>query len=103
MTDWPPLPKVVQGLAGPIRILRPVTIAGGGKRKVVLGEWSMLERVIRVKATLSREVAWQTLLHELLHAAMDDGGVNLPERLEEPVSDAGSSGMLHLLRVVWDR
>jgi Zn-dependent peptidase ImmA (M78 family) len=94
--NWPKLPAEVNGLAGPIRILRPVQM----KDKDQTGEWDQEARVIRIKGTLTREAAWHTLLHELAHAAVDEAGVTLPKRFEEPVAESVASGMLHVVRLL---
>jgi hypothetical protein len=88
--QWPRLPKVVQGIGGPIRVLRPVRLVDDD-----WGGWSPEERVIRIRATLSREVAWHTLLHELTHAMVDDSSLPIPEALVETLCDLNAGAMSH--------
>lgn len=95
MTRWPPLPKTIQGLAGPIRVLRPVRLDDDD-----WGGWHPEERVIRVRSTLNREVAWHTMLHELTHAMLDDSGLPMPDSLVEIFCDTNASAMLHSLRIL---
>jgi len=90
---WPPLPRTVMGLGGPIRVLRPVRLTDDD-----WGGWHPEERVIRVRSTLKREVAHHTLLHELFHAWIDDAGLPVPEAFVETYCDTGASAMMHVMR-----
>jgi hypothetical protein len=93
-SDWPRLPPTIYGLAGPIRIHRPVMLPGDD-----LGLWEAEHRRIRVKATVSREVAWAVLLHELTHTALYDSGLTVgTEDDEERLCDTMASAMMHVIR-----
>lgn len=95
---WPPLPRVVQGLAGPITIDRPLVCDPSQPTNV--GLWLWEERRILIRSTLKRKAAWHILLHELTHAALEDAGVTgLTYHKEESVCEAVASGMMHLLRM----
>ena len=94
---FPPLPKSIMGLAGPIRIDRPLVVDAKNPKNI--GLWLGDERRILVCATLNREVAWQVLLHELNHAALSEAGVSpMSYQKEESVVEACASGFLHVLR-----
>jgi len=90
---FPPLPRVIHGLGGPIRVLRPVRLVDDD-----WGGWHPLERVIRIRSTLGREVAWHTLYHEATHAMLDDSGIPVPPAMVEMVCDTNASAMLNVLR-----
>jgi len=91
----PPLPRVIQGLAGPITVERPAKIVTDGCERE--GEWDPFRRRIRVLVSLPRRYAWAALIHELVHAAEKDAGYTLPETATVAVHDAIASGMLHLI------
>ena len=94
---FPPLPKSIMGLAGPIRIDRPLVVDPKNPKNI--GLWLSDERRVLIQSTLNREVAWQTLLHELNHAALTEAGVPPMSYLkEEAVVEACASGMMHVLR-----
>lgn len=93
MAEWPPLPKQIHGLSGPIRILRPIQLPHGNE-----GWWDAHRRTISVRSTLPREYAWGVLLHELCHANEHDGGYQLLETKELSVPDLLASGMMHVVR-----
>lgn len=95
---WPPLPRKVGGLSGPIRVRRPPRVERTSNGDVIMGLWKTQEREVLVKGTLRREVAWRILLHELAHAALDDAGVSMSNKQEESVVDTVASGMLHVVR-----
>jgi hypothetical protein len=91
--DWPPLPRSIQGLSGPIRVLRPIRLQDGHE-----GLWQPHSRTISVRSTLPREYAWSVLLHELCHANEHDGGYQLLETKDLSVPDLLASGMMHVIR-----
>ena len=94
---FPPLPKSIQGLAGPIRIDRPLVVDPKNPKNI--GLWLGDERRILVCSTLNREVAWQVLLHELNHAALSEAGCHpMSYTREESVVEACASGFMHVLR-----
>jgi hypothetical protein len=96
----PPLPRSIQGLAGPIKIDRPMVV--DPKDKFTAGMWIDLERRILVLSTANREAAYSIFLHELCHAAISDAGITLPLIREEAVCQAVSSMMMHVVRLLSD-
>lgn len=93
---WPLLPKVLEGLAGPIRVDRPPVVDSTDPH--IRGLWIATERRVLVQSTLQREVAWQIFAHEACHSWLDDAGVRLPKTKDEAVCDAVAAGVLRLLR-----
>ncbi len=91
---FPPLPRVIQGMSGPITILRPVRLT---KELGAHGSWEYLSRRIRVQGTLERRMAWETLIHEMAHAALWDNGFPIDGELEERLCDLWASSMTHLV------
>lgn len=82
---WPPLPKVVDGALGPIRVRRVKQVDEAASR----GEWDMERRVIKIERSRHRVNEWSTLFHELVHAALADADVHIgDDTLEERVCDA---------------
>jgi|SRR6185312_1301460 len=99
---FPPLPSEIHGLAGPIKIDRPLVVDPKNPKNI--GLWLGDERRILIKATLGREPAWLTLLHELGHASLQEAGImDLSYRREEQIVDAIASGMLHVVRLLVNR
>lgn len=94
---YPALPKEIMGLAGPIKIDRPLVVDPANPDNI--GMWLSDERRVLVKSTLKRPIAWLTLLHELGHAALTDAGVfRLSYTKEEQVVEAIASGTIHVIR-----
>ena len=96
MIQWPPLPKVIQGLAGPIKIDRPMVV--DPTDKFCAGQWVDLDRRVMVVSTANREAAWHLLVHELCHSWLDEAGVLVPKCRQEATCQAIASGVLHLIR-----
>lgn len=96
--SFPPLPRSVQGLAGPIMVKRPLIVDPRCSNTV--GEWDALTRSIAVRAMLRRDIGWQIAIHELCHSWLDDAGVHLTRAKEEAVCEAVGSGMMHVLRAL---
>ena len=94
--NWPGLPQSVEGLAGPIRVDRPLKVEASDAE--TRGLWLTLERRILVQSTLRRDTAWMIFFHEFAHSCLDDAGVRLTDDQGESVCDAMSSGMLRLMR-----
>lgn len=93
---FPAIPRLIQGLAGPITVTRPAKItAPDGSERV--GEWDAEQRVIRVVVSLPRRYAWVTFLHEVAHAAETDSGHYLNETKAASPHDAIAAGMLHVV------
>lgn len=88
--SWPPLPRTVPGLGGRIKVLRPVQIDAGAS----WGEWDAEHRTIKVQRSLPPRTALATLYHELVHAALDDAGLEVPPHLVEPICDTVASAMM---------
>ena len=97
---WPKLPTSIHGLAGPIRILRPVRIAdqqADHLGRETCADWDDEHRTIRVASRFRRDVAVHLLLHELVHAALDDAGIALKDSdQEEAVCQSVASAMMHV-------
>lgn len=73
---WPPLPKVVDGLAGPIR----VRVRRAESFKAPDGDscWGLYRpevREIHLASKLPAALRWHTLIHEWAHAWLIDSGV----------------------------
>ncbi len=100
--NWPKLPKQISGLAGPIRLLRPAQIKDKGPDALgrsTAADWNEWTRQIRVTGTASREAALHLMLHELVHAALDDSGIALKDQdQEEAVCQSVASAMMHVAR-----
>lgn len=85
MRQLPRLPKFLQGLLGPIPVVRARQIVNEGVD--CAGLWDPNTRTVTVLLGLSREKAWHVLIHERTHADLDEAGVVLPRKLEEAVCD----------------
>lgn len=81
-------------MSGPIEVNRPIQI---GKRLGAMGTWEYQSRRIRVQGNLPRRIAWETLLHEMAHAALWDNGFPVDGELEERLCDLWSSSMIHVV------
>lgn len=92
---WPKLPNTIPGLAGPIKVDRPVRVERDCPDTI--GLWLARERRIVVQSTLKRQVAIQTLVHELIHAAIHDTGICLSHEKEEAICDSAASAMMHVI------
>lgn len=71
---WPPLPSVVQGAGGAIRVVRcrtPIVEDG----VTCHGLFRHETRTILIAASLRGRQRWHTFYHELTHAAMTDSGL----------------------------
>lgn len=97
--EWPALPTTIEGLSGPIRVLRPARTPNQ-----CYGEWDPNERLIRVESVLPRETALRFFLHELTHAAVHDAGLEseIPAHLHESLCGAISSQMMRVCRWLKD-
>ena len=84
---YPKLPVRFDALAGEVRLrLRPRTKADG---RDAWGSWDENTRVIEIDATALPRHQWQTLYHELAHAALTDSGVEeiLTDQVVEAICD----------------
>lgn len=97
---YPKLPTTIGGLAGPIRIDRPARIRDDGPDhldRTTMADWDEWARRIRVTGTVDRRLAIHLLLHELVHAALDDAGIALKDSdQEEAVCQSVASAMMHV-------
>ena len=102
MSDWPPLPVEIPAPRGPVRVVRVDRIPGKPDEDV-LGEFDSFTRIIKIKKRLRREVAWDTLFHELSHCWIHDsspmlhGRLSRNHKLNEEIQDAVALGLLHFL------
>ena len=91
---WPPLPKVVDGLAGPIRIkVRRTESFKAPDGDSCWGLYRPEVREIHLASKLPPALRWHTLIHEWAHAWLLDSGVvhmlnGNPEQAQEVVCDS---------------
>lgn len=71
---WPPIPKVVEGAGGPIRVVvvRGPLVDDGDE---CIGLFRHETRTLLLSARLRGRQRWHTFYHELTHAAMTDSGL----------------------------
>lgn len=79
MTDWPPLPTLIRGVGGPIKVRRVRRAQVQGTP--CWGVWDDAKRIITIDRTAKIEHQWRVLFHELMHAALHDAGI---ENLFDP-------------------
>lgn len=98
-TDWPAIPKRIEGAGGPITVLR-VKHARSDDGRACWGTWEAAKREIQIDRSASREHQLRTLFHELVHAALDDAGVSylLSDEGQETICEAISSARMRELR-----
>lgn len=91
------LPKEVQGLGGPIKVVILPALEKTEKGEEVAGRWLDAERTIQVLSAQNGREQWRTFYHELAHAALHDSGMThlLSEDSEEALAD-----LMGLARVV---
>ena len=101
MADFPPLPRKVSGIIGPIAVSVVVEVDQSEESATVhdartFGEWFPVERRIRIRKSLAPILQWHTLYHEQCHAWLDDTGARygIPEDLEERICEAVALGRL---------
>lgn len=95
---FPPLPRTVDGLLGPIpvRRTRDMVFESG---EPVGGLWYPDRREIVVGVCRSRAMAWFHLLHEKAHADFDEYGVKFPStELEERACDSVAISGIRAMR-----
>lgn len=95
---FPPLPRSVEGLLGPIPVKRTRhLICEDGEP--MGGLWYEDRREIVVRVCANRATAWFHLFHEKAHADFDEYGVKFPTTaLEEQACDAVATARLRDLR-----
>lgn len=99
MTDYPPIPRLIRGTGGAIRVrLRRKPKHADGQE--CWGLWDDGKRLITVDSTASPEHRWRVLFHELAHAALADAGVeNLMDgAATEAICDAMATARLQEFR-----
>jgi hypothetical protein len=102
--EWPPLPDRIEGVAGPIKILRKTGAEmdkGEAKGDNNMGLCQYHTREIWIRRSLKRNVAWHTLVHEIYHAKFYDLGLlqrPRDELLAERMCDCLATARLAILR-----
>lgn len=98
MSDFPPLPSLIRGSAGPVkvRLRRNLKLEGQG----CWGLWDGAKRTITIDKTASREHQWRVLFHELVHAALHDAGIEnmMDEQGVEAICDALATARIQEFR-----
>lgn len=98
MSDFPPLPSLIRGTAGPIkvRLRRNLKLDGQG----CWGLWDGAKRIIAIDKTAPIEHQWRVLFHELVHAALHDAGLEnvMEEQAIEAICDAMSASRIQEFR-----
>jgi hypothetical protein len=97
----PPIPRVVIGILGPIKVRRVRNLCDENGRECG-GLWYAEERVIHLALGQTRERAYYWLYHEHAHATFDDFDVRFPGKrdshgdnvLEERACNAVASARL---------
>lgn len=73
---WPPIPKVLDGLAGPIRVVvRRVESFKASDGDDCWGLYRPAKREIHLASKVPIALRWHTLIHEWSHAWLIDSGV----------------------------
>ncbi len=96
---WPAIPSSVEGAAGPIRVRR-VKRPCSDEGLACWGTWEKAKREIQLDRSAPREHQWRVLFHEMMHATMDDAGLNylLTPDAEETLCEAVATGRMRELR-----
>lgn len=103
MKRLPKIPTRVQGAGGPI-LVRMVKRPTGDAGEECWGTWCEETRTVRLERGAAPQHRWKTLVHELVHAAVDDTGLHelLTEDGEEALCKAISSAAMALLTDLLD-
>lgn len=82
----PPLPKALFSVLGPVPIEMAPDLDGGD----ALGVFDERTRKILIERDMPKTTQWSTLLHELCHLALWDGGLvgRISNEQEEAICDA---------------
>jgi len=73
---WPPIPKVLDGLAGPIKVkIRRVESFKASDGDLCWGLYRIAEREIHLASKIPPALRWHTLIHEWSHAWLIDSGI----------------------------
>lgn len=97
--EWPPIPSAVPSALGPI----PVTfeVLPYGETHTTWGRWEPAERRIYLRPGMDPAHTWATLMHEVVHAEIDDAGLKLPEDTEEAICRALGPARALKVRTGW--
>ncbi len=102
MGELPPLPKTLPALNGVITVsvMAEIVVPAAEAGTIRMGEWSTLERRIRIRRDMPLVVQWATLYHEQMHAWLDDTGAahGLDTDTMERLCDAVACARLHELQ-----
>lgn len=87
---WPPLPRVVEGAGGPIRVVRVRGWVIADDGDICNGLYDHDTRTLRISSHIRGRQRWHTFYHECVHAALTDSGAwnELSERKAEVICDA---------------
>lgn len=103
---WPPIPRVVDGLAGPIRVVvRRVESFRARDGDVCWGIFYPRERKIEIAGKVPPALRWHSLVHEWTHAWIADSGTghlihgegDEKERNIEVFADAAASAFVRAM------
>jgi hypothetical protein len=74
---WPPIPRVVEGLAGSVRVVvRRVESFAAEDGDKCWGLYKPAKREIHIAGKVPIALRWHTLIHEWAHAWMMDSGIH---------------------------
>ena len=92
---WPPLPRRVQCVGGPVVVKRQKGLLTEDKCDA-WGLWDAEHRTIYITPRLPLEMQWRVFYHELMHVALSDSGLEnvLPADGVEALCDAVSSARI---------
>lgn len=87
---WPALPQSVEGLGGPIRVVRVRGWVIADDGDMCNGLYDHDTRSIRISSYIRGRQRWHTFYHELTHAALTDSGAwnELTAKKAETICDA---------------
>jgi len=91
-TKYPALPTTAEGPAGSIRIVLATELTNS-RGEPADGHWQSSKRIIHIDKTLTIDQQWRTLLHEMTHVGLDDGGLSqtMSEKMQEAICVAIST------------
>ena len=97
--SWPPIPTLVRGAGGPIKVRVRVRPRGTDGEEV-WGLWDDARRIITLDKSASRVHQWRVLFHELAHAALNDAGLEnvLEQKAAETICDALATARVQEMR-----
>ena len=98
MSTWPPIPKMVRGASGPIKVRLARNVMHEGTE--CWGTWEPGKRRIDLDKSALPAHQWRTLYHELGHAALDDAGCSnlFTEAAVEMLVEAFATARMQELR-----